>query len=100
MLVAPLHEGADRRGSRVEHRHAMSLADLPEPVPLGPFGRALVHEACRAVREWTVHVVRVSRHPHDVRRVTEVVMFAQVTYVVSRRSNVVVIEFSPLLDTL
>ena len=66
MLRAPFHEGANRRGRRVEDRDAVLLAELPEAILRGPVRRALVHQARRAVRERTVHDVRVSRHPAHV----------------------------------
>src|SRR5919199_542125 len=50
MLIAPLHEGADRRGRGVEDRHAVSFADIPEAILLGPIRCALIHQHRGAVR--------------------------------------------------
>ena len=86
-LVAPLHEGAygGRRG--VKDRHAVSLADVPEAIALRPVGRAFVHHARRAVGEWTIHQVRVSGHPTDVRRAPEDVVVLEVEHHLRRRRH-------------
>ena len=77
-VVTPLHEGADRGGCGVEDRHAIALAQLPEPVLLRPVGRPFVHEACRTAGQWAVHQVRVARDPADVGRAPEDVVLLEV----------------------
>ena len=62
----PLHAGADRGRRRVEDRHAVALDDLPPAVLGRVVGRALVHDAGRAVGERPVDDVGVAGDPADV----------------------------------
>src|SRR5215213_7084275 len=64
-LLAPLHEGADRRRCGVEDRHPVVFDDLPEPALVGPVGGALVHHARGPIGEGAVDQVRVAGHPAD-----------------------------------
>ena len=61
MLGAPLHEGADRGRRGVEDGDAVRLDQRPEPVPLRPVGRALVHQHRGAVGERPVDDVASGR---------------------------------------
>ena len=65
----------------------MSLADVPEAIALRPVGRAFVHHARRTVGEWTIHQVRVSGHPTDVRRAPEDVVVLEVEHHLRRRRH-------------
>ena len=66
LLRAPLHEGPDGRGRRVEQRDPVLLDQVPEPVAARRVGRALVHHRRAAVRERAVHDVAVAGDPADV----------------------------------
>ena len=66
VLDAPLHAGADRGRRRVEDRDAVALDDLPPAVLGRVVGRALVHDAGRAVGERPVDDVGVAGDPADV----------------------------------
>ena len=66
IVVAPLHERADRRRRRVEDRHLVLLDDLPPAALVRGVRRALVHHLRRAVGHRSVDDVRVAGHPADV----------------------------------
>ena len=84
-LRAPLHERADRRRSGVEDRDAVALDQVPEPVARRRVGRALVHQARRAVREGAVDHVRVPRDPADVGRAPVDVLVLEIEDPLRRR---------------
>ena len=84
-LVAPAHEGADRRRRRVEDRHLVPLDQRPEAILLGEVGRALVHHAGRAVRQRTVDDVAVPGDPADVGRAPVDVVLVQIEDVLGRQ---------------
>ncbi len=85
--LAPLHEGADCGGRRVEHRHAVAGAKLPEPVPFRPVGCALVHHDGGTVGQRSVNHVGMTGHPPDVGRAPEDIVLPQVKDVSHRRSG-------------
>ena len=66
VLRPPLHVRADRRRRRVEDVDLVALDDLPPAVLVGEVGRALVHDAGRAVAERAVDDVAVAGDPADV----------------------------------
>ena len=66
VVVAPLDERADRRGSRIEEGDLVLLDHLPESVLLGVIRRPLVHDARGAGREGAVHDVAVPGDPAAV----------------------------------
>ncbi len=84
-LRAPLHEGADRRRRRVEDRDAVALDDVPEAAARGRVGRALVHQARRAVGERAVDDVGVPGDPADVGRAPVHVLVLEVEDPLRRR---------------
>ena len=65
-LVAPLDEGANRCGSRVEDADLVLLDDLPEASVVRPVRRPFVHHGRGSVRQRSVDDVAVSRDPADV----------------------------------
>src|SRR5699024_5214880 len=66
-VLAPPHEGTDRRGRHVGDGDLVLLDDLPEaPLVRGVRG-ALVHDDGGGVGEWAVDDVGVPRDPADVR---------------------------------
>src|SRR5699024_9929778 len=65
-LLAPLHEGADRRGGGVQGGDLVLLHDLPEPALVRSVRCALVHHLGGAVEQRPVGDVGVSGHPADV----------------------------------
>ena len=77
-IGAPFHERTNCCRRRVENRDAVSLADLPEAIFLGPIGRAFEHHTRRTVGEWSVHEIRMSRDPTNVGRTPEHIFLAQV----------------------
>ena len=87
ILLAPAHEGADRRRRGVEDRHAVLLDDRPEAVLVGVVGRALVHHAGRAVGQRPVDDVAVAGDPADVGRAPVDVVVLQVEDVLRGASS-------------
>ena len=66
VVVAPLHEGADRGGRGVEDRHAVPLDDVPPAVLVRGVGGALVDHLRDAVGQRPVDDVGVPGDPADV----------------------------------
>src|SRR5690606_11614651 len=62
----PLHEGADRRGGRVEDGDLVLLDDLPPASVVRGVGGALVHHLGGAVHQRAVGHVGVAGDPADV----------------------------------
>ena len=83
-LIAPPHEGADRRWCGVEDGGAVAFDDLPEPILLWPIRSAFVHQHRRAVGQRSVHHVAVPRDPADIRRAPIDVVFLEVEYPLGR----------------
>ena len=67
-VLAPLHEGADRRRRRIEDVHLVPLDDLPPAVAGRRVRRSLVHDRGGGVRQRSVDDVAVPGHPADVGR--------------------------------
>ena len=100
VLVAPPHERPDRGRGRVQDRDVVFLDHPPESVGLRPIRCAFVHEDARAVREGTVHDVRVAGDPTDVRGAPEQVLLLQVEDVLHRRRDADQIPSRRMLDAL
>ena len=66
VLRPPLHVRANRRGRRVERRHAVTLDDLPPALVVWEVGGALVHHGGGGVAEWPVDDVAVAGDPANV----------------------------------
>ena len=77
----PLHEGANGRGGRVENRHTVPLADLPEAIFVGPVGGAFVHHLGGTIRQRAVYQIRMPGDPADVGGAPVHVVFFQVEHV-------------------
>ena len=65
---APFHKGADGRRGGVKDGHAMFGDEPPEAIRLGVVGRALVHQAGRAVGQRAVNDIAVPGDPADISR--------------------------------
>src|SRR3546814_1650455 len=63
-FVAEFHQRANRGWRRIENRHAMVLADLPEASGIRHRRRAFVHQHRRATSERTVADVAVRSEEH------------------------------------
>ena len=68
VVVAPLHEGSDGGGRRVELRDLVLLDDLPQAIVAGVVRDAFVDHAGRAVGQRSVDDVAVAGDPADVGR--------------------------------
>src|SRR6185436_17744729 len=77
-LVAPFHEGANRRRRGVKDRHPVPLADVPEAIALRPVGSSFVHHARRAIRERAVYQIGMPGHPADIGCAPEDVVFLEI----------------------
>ena len=65
-VVAPLHEGTNRRRRGVEERDAVLLDQLPPATLVWGVRRPLVHHLCGAVGHRSIHDVGVTGYPADV----------------------------------
>src|SRR4030095_15501190 len=87
ILLAPAHEGADRGGSGVADRDAVTLDDAPEAVLVGEVGRAFVHHGGGAVGEGAVYHVGMPGDPADVGGARVDVRVLEVEHPVGGREN-------------
>ena len=79
-LGSPLHECTDGSRRRVENRDAVLFDERPEPIFLGPVGRAFVHQYGGAVGQWAVDDIAVASHPANIRRAPEHVLVFQIEH--------------------
>ena len=78
VLLAPTHKGAYGGGGGVADGDSILGDDGPEPVPVRPIGRALIHHRRCAVCQGSVDDVAVAGDPADVRRAPVDVVLLQV----------------------
>src|SRR3569623_253278 len=79
-VVAVFHQRADRGRRRVEDRHLMILAHLPEAPGVGHGGRTFIYDYGGAARERAVSDVTVAGDPADVGGAPEHVVLADIEH--------------------
>src|SRR6185503_3407535 len=98
-LLTPFYERANRGWGCVEDIHSMTFDHGPKPIRLWKIRCTFIHQHRRAVREWSINDVAVSRDPTDVCRAPVDVFISDIEDPLRREMNLQEITRRRVQDT-